>query len=286
MSFANYIYQQQESFRASESRDTTLVNSSDSSVIDSLTPDTAYNLNALEKIPHRKVELVQKKDTITTNQVLFDPTLRTNVNTTWPSLILTLATLLLAFTKAFGLTRFRQIYKSLFSYYSAYEVVREERVFFHRVNFSLFIIYLTTISLLIYYIASSNNSNSSTAYLFPTILFFVIASYLLKFTSNAVLGYLFSHEQMIPSYSYNVLLYNYLLGIVLIPSMALIYFSDFSSQAVLKYVIFPLIIIVLIIRFIRFFVIGISNNVSFLYIILYICTLEILPLVVLGKFFI
>lgn len=286
MSFVNYIYQQQEPFRASESRDTTLVNSSDSSAIDSLTTDTAYNLNALEKIPHRKVELVQKKDTITTNQVLFDPTLRANTNNTWPSLILTLATLLLAFTKAFGLTRFRQIYKSLFSYYSAYEVVREERVFFHRVNFSLFIIYLTTVSLLIYFIASSSYANSTTAYLFPIILFFVITSYLIKFTSNVVLGYIFSHEQMIPSYSYNVLLYNYLLGIVLIPSMALIYFSDFSSQMVLRYVIIPLIIIVLIIRFVRFFVIGISNNVSFLYIILYICTLEILPLVVLWKFFV
>ena len=141
-------------------------------------------------------------------------------------------------------------------------------------------------SLLTYYLVTTTNPSSVTPYLFPTILFFVITAYLLKFTSNAILGYLFSHEQMIPSYSYNVLLYNYLLGIVLIPSMALIYFSDFSSQAVLKYVILPLIVIVLIIRFLRFFVNGISNNVSFLYIILYICTLEILPLVVLGKFFI
>jgi len=285
MSFANYIYQQ-DTFRSTQNLNGNMLNPSDSGLVDSLTQDSIYNLNSLENIPHRKVDVIQKKDTVQEQRVLFEPTLKNTINTTWPTLVLTLAALLLAFTKAYGSTRFRQIYKSLFSYYSAYEVVREERVFFHRVNFSLFIIYLTTISLLIYYLATTTSPGSVTPYLFPTILFFVITAYLLKFTSNAILGYLFSHDQMVPSYSYNVLLYNYLLGIVLIPSMALIYFSDFSNQTLIQFVVLPLIIIVLIIRFIRFFVIGISNNVSFLYIILYICTLEILPLVVLGKFFI
>ncbi len=285
MSFANYIYQQQGSNGSSTSRDT-LVNLADSLVNDSINQSNFFEINALEKIPFRKVEKTHTKDTTSTKNVLFDPSIRINTNTTWPSLILTLATLLLAFTKAFGLTRFRQIYKSLFSLYAAHEITREERVFFHRVNFSLFIIYLTNISLLLYYLSSSFKQEPASPFLFPIILMIVISSYSLKFVSNAVFAHFFSHEQMVSSYTYNVLLYNYLLGIFLIPALALVYFSNINDITLLKFIILPLIIIVLTIRFIRFFTIGISNNISIVYIILYICTLEILPLVVLGKFFI
>lgn len=285
MSLVNYIYQQDTS-RFSENVNSSTLNPSDSLLIDSLTQDSAYTLNSLENIPHRKVDVIQKKDTVQEQQVLFEPTIKNSINSTWPTLILTLATLLLAFTKAYGSTRFRQIYKSLFSYYSAHEVTREERVFFHRVNFSLFTVYLTTVSLLIYYFFNTYREETNITYLFPIILLLVISAYAVKFLSNSILAYFFSQEQLIPYYYYNVLLYNYLLGIILIPFMALIYFSDFSSPTILNYVVLPSIIMVLIIRFIRFFVIGISNNISFLYIILYICTLEILPLVVLGKFFI
>lgn len=286
MSLVFNNYQQQIQLSNKISSDSVLTNLSDSNALDSVNHDSIYKLNALEKIPFRKVDKEQNIDANSTKQVLFEPTLRTNINTTWPSIVLTLATLLLAFTKAFGLTRFRQIYKSLFSFYAAHEITREERVFFHRVNFSLFIIYLTNISLLLYYLVNTYKPESDTSFLFPIILMGVVLAYLIKFVSNAILAYVFSHEQMTPSYSYNVLLYNYLFGVFLIPALALIYFSNINDLSLLKFIIVPLILIVLTIRFIRFFVIGISNNISILYIILYICTLEILPLVVLGKFFI
>jgi len=286
MSLVFNNYQQQVPLSNKISSDSALTNLSTSNALDSVNHDSIYKLNALEKIPFRKVETTQKIDSNSTKQVLFEPTLRTNINTTWPSIILTLATLLLAFTKAFGLTRFRQIYKSLFSFYAAHEITREERVFFHRVNFSLFIIYLSNISLLLHYLVNTYKPESETSFLFPIILMGVVLAYLIKFISNAILAYVFSHEQMTPSYSYNVLLYNYLFGVFLIPALALIYFSNINDLSLLKFIIVPLILIVLTIRFIRFFVIGISNNISILYIILYICTLEILPLVVLGKFFI
>lgn len=286
MSLVFNNYQQQVPLSNKISSDSALTNLSDSNALDSVSQDTIYKLNTLEKIPFRKVDKEQNIDANSTKQVLFEPTLRTNINTTWPSIVLTLATLLLAFTKAFGLTRFRQIYKSLFSFYAAHEITREERVFFHRVNFSLFIIYLTNISLLLYYLVNTYKPESDTSFLFPIILMGVVLAYLIKFVSNAILAYVFSHEQMTPSYSYNVLLYNYLFGVFLIPALALIYFSNINDLSLLKFIIVPLILIVLTIRFIRFFVIGISNNISILYIILYICTLEILPLVVLGKFFI
>lgn len=255
-------------------------------IADTIIQDSVvFELSNINKIPIRKA-VNQKTTTKESSKITFEPMLKYSNNSAWPSIILTTALLLLAFTKSFGTNRLRQIYKSLFSYYSANEVVREEKVFFHRVNFSLFLVYLFTISLLLYFVASYINPNNNSPLLYPAILGIVTVAYLIKFLFNSVLGYLFDCSQHVPSYTYNVLLYNYLLGIVLIPSLALIYFSDFQNFAILNYVILPIISIVLLIRFIRFFAIGISNNISYLYIILYICTLEILPLVVLGKFFI
>ena len=254
--------------------------------VDTLVQDSVvFELSNTNKIPIRKA-VKQKTTTKEPTKITFEPTLKHNNNSVWPSIVLTTALLLLAFTKAFGLNRFRQIYKSLFSYYSAHEVVREEKVFFHQVNFSLFLLYLFTISLLLYFVATYINPNNNSPFLYPTILGMITVAYLIKFLFNSILAYLFDCVQYIPSYTYNVLLYNYLLGVILIPSLALIYFSDFPNSQLLNFIILPLISIILLIRFVRFFAIGISNNVSYLYIILYICTLEILPLVVLGKFFI
>lgn len=255
-------------------------------VQDSVVQDSVvFELSNTNKIPIRKA-VKQKTTTKEPSKITFEPTLKYINNSTWPSIILTITLLLLAFTKAFGTNRIRQIYKSLFSYYSANEVVREEKVFFHQVNFSLFLVYLLTISLLLYFVTTAINSNNNYPFLYPSIFGLVALAYLIKFLFNSILAYLFDCAQYIPSYTYNVLLYNYLLGVILIPSLALIYFSDFSNNVMLNMVILPLICIVLLIRFIRFFAIGISNNFSYLYIFLYICTLEILPLVVLGKFFI
>lgn len=254
----------------------------DSVIIDT----TSFTLGNTSAIPIRKAETTKKKKTVSEHKIEFEPTIKPQADSFWPTVALTVALLLLAITKAFGSKRFSQIYKSIFSTYSAYEVVREEKVFFHRVNFSLFFVYIFSISLFFYFLTSLNTPNQVEPYLFPLILVVVFAAYMIKFGINSIVAFIMDQTQMIPYYSYNVLLYNYVLGIFLIPSLALIYFSDFHSLTVLKYVIIPLILIILLIRFIRFFAIGISNNISFLYIILYICTLEILPLVVLGKFFI
>ncbi len=246
----------------------------------------AFELGNTSKIPVRKVKVNTTKLLKQDQKISFQPTINVAVNTTWPSIILTISVLILAFIRAFGINRFNQIYKSLFSYYSANEVVRDEKVFFHRVNLGLFLIFLFTTSLLIYSVSIRYGRLDVGLLLFLQIVGLVILSYALKFLFNALLAIIFSQVEILPSYSYNLLLYNYLLGLLLIPAIALMYFSHIASHTILFYIIIPLILISLIIRFMRFFVMGISFKVSFLYIILYICTLEILPLVVLGKFFI
>jgi len=179
-------------------------------VADTVVRDSVvFELSNTNKIPIRKA-VKQKTTTKESSKITFEPTLKYINNSTWPSIILIISLLLLAFTKAFGTNRIRQIYKSLFSYYSANEVVREEKVFFHQVNFSLFLVYLLTISLLLYFIATAIYPNNNYPFLFPSILGLVLLAYLVKFLFNSILGYLFDCSQFIPSYTYNVLLYNYL----------------------------------------------------------------------------
>ena len=245
-----------------------------------------FELSNIKNIPTRKIE---KQSTSPINQhtkITFEPSLRIMPDKSWPSIVLIFTLLLLAFTKAFGSSRMRQIYKSVFSFYSAHEVVREEKVFFHQVNFILFLIFLLNISLLLYFVATLFNPLLNTLISYTIILGIVIITYSIKFLFAHVVAHFFEFSQQVPAYTYNVLLYNYILGVLLIPYLAFIYFSRFDNIMVLNFVVLPTIFIVLLIRFVRFFAIGISYNISLFYIILYICTLEILPLVVLGKFFI
>lgn len=256
-------------------------------IADSIKNDSLVNIwTSVENFPHRKSTVTDKSKGITSQTPLFTPEIKKDIHSEWPALVLTLVVLLLAFTRAFGLSRFNQIYKSMFSFYASQEVAREERVFFHRVNFSLMIIYIFNLSLLIFYFYMNAGGNFSIFVLFPFILLCVACSYFFKLLFGFLLAKIFSNEQIVPMYSYTVMLYNYFLGILLIPAIALLFFSNFEALIIIKAVVIPLVIIVLIFRFIRFFTLGIYNKISVLYIFLYICTLEILPLVVVGKFLI
>jgi hypothetical protein len=193
---------------------------------------------------------------------------------------------LLGFIKAFSSSRFNQIIKSIFSFHAAEEVVREEKVFFHRVNLSLFLLYTISILLLIVSILIFNFSTEISGGFYIKIALFIVVAYIVKFTSTLVVSAVFSRTDLSETYTYNTLIFNYLFGVVLLPCLAFIYFSNIPFEAILNYVIIPCFAFTFIFRIFRLFMIGIQNNFFVLYIILYICTLEILPLVVLSKFFI
>lgn len=220
---------------------------------------------------------------------LFNLTPITNSVDNWQVIVLVLTIALVGFTKAFNNSRFKQTMRGLFKYGVALEITREEKVFFHQSTILFTITHLLTTSLFIYQIKEFINGVSleiNNLWLFILIIGFVITTYFVKYIFAQILFFILDNRSLAAEYIFNVSLYNNLLGVILIPVLAATYFSSLPFSLILLYISAPLILLIFILRLIRLYFIGISKGISYFYIFLYICSLEILPLVVLLRIFI
>ncbi|PHQ62533.1 MAG: hypothetical protein COC08_00570 [Maribacter sp.] len=131
-----------------------------------------------------------------------------------------------------------------------------------------------------------NVSPTNNFLFFLLILGFLVIVYLIKYIFSQVLFFILNDINTASEYIFSVSLYNNLLGVVLIPILCVTYFSSLDFNIIFTYIASPLILLIFILRLIRLYLIGISKGISYFYIFLYICTLEILPLVVLFRIFI
>jgi hypothetical protein len=248
-----------------------------------------YGFKNKEHIPVRTYEtkpLVKNEPSV---KQLFQPNLKIHHVAAWQTLILVVALLLLGFAKAFSVNRFKQTYKSLFNYRTAQEICNEEKVFFHRVNVTLTINYLIITALFVYQLKEilnyiNHESTSLIFYLFIIGVLLVLNAAKLIFAQ--LISFIFDVSQLGSDYTFNVTLFNNLLGVLLIPVLSIMYFTSVDFSDILTYVAIPVLLLCFVLRLFRLIVIGISKGVSYFYIFVYICTLEILPLVVMIKIFI
>lgn len=255
---------------------------------DALIADTVYGIVNEETIPYRNVEVKNIPKTKTEIEILFNPTKKEVEVYSWQTMLLILGVFIVGFSKAFSNNRFKQSLKALFNYSVAQEITREEKVFFHRANLLLTINHIICVSLFIFYLNDiiHFSTNRTTVATFLFIPVFIIASYSFKYVFSKFLFFIFNDVSLSNEYIFNVSLYNHLLGVFLIPILGLCYFSGLSTVIILIYFALPVISISLVMRLFRLVIIGKSKGVSYFYIFLYICTLEILPLVALYRFFI
>jgi hypothetical protein len=119
-----------------------------------------------------------------------------------------------------------------------------------------------------------------------SILFFSAATgllYILKAWVWKVLGVIFMAQAFSNIYIYNMYLYNRNIGLMIFPMVAI---SPYVSENITTYLIYSIFIVFAfsyLFKLRRIFQIIHDQNVSFLYFILYLCTLEIIPLLILIK---
>lgn len=249
--------------------------------------DTVYGIENEELIPIRHTEIAPKKETPI--EVLYDPSPLKTGTESWQVIILVIAVLMLGIARAFSNNRYKLGLKALINYGVAQEITREEQVFFHRSNVLLSIAHTLTLSLFLYQIKRMVLNETSEPEGFNSFLVIVggiVIIYLVKYIFSKVLLFIFNDTASTSEYIFNISLYNNLLGVILIPILCVNYFTVFSFQPFLFYVVVPLGLLVFLFRLIRLFSIGRSRGVLYVYIFLYICTLEILPLVVLYRIFV
>ncbi len=249
--------------------------------------DTVFGITDEMSIPIRQAEV--KTVLAKPIEKLFDPEpIIINV-ANWQILVLLFSVLLFGFVKAFSNNRFNQGIKAVFNYTVSQEITREEKVFFHRSNIFFSILHLLVLSLFVFQLKDIIYSglidvNKISIYLL--ILMFFAGIYFVKYIFSRVLLFVFNDSSIAPEYIFNVSLYNNLLGAILIPVLSLAYFTSLPFQYILMYLAVPLMLIVFVLRLLRLLRIGQIKGVSYFYIFVYICSLEILPLVVLFRIFI
>lgn len=255
---------------------------------DTIALDTFYGIKNEGELPYRK-EIITKPQPKSTQETLYNPTKNKVIIDSWQTILLLIAFFLLGLTKAFANSRFKQSIRALINFGVAQEINREEKVFFHRGNILTTAIYLITSSLFIYHLKQVVNTtvlDEDNYFFYMLIIIAIFFIYGIKFLFSKILFFVFNESTLSSEYIFNVSLYNNLLGILLLPSLSIIYFTTISFHTAVLYLFIPSIAIVFLMRALRLFVIGNSKGISFLYIFLYICTLEILPLVVMYRIFI
>ncbi|PCJ24503.1 MAG: hypothetical protein COA97_09640 [Flavobacteriales bacterium] len=246
--------------------------------------DKLYGIENEGMIPVRNIEIkVSKESPI---EKLFNPTPIVIDIANWQVILLIVSVTLIGFTKAFSSSRFHQSIKALFNYNVAQEITREEKVFFHRSNLLFTLVHLFSTSLFLYHIKEVFNTTFSQInnfLFFLLIIVSLISIYSIKYIFSKLLFFVFDNSSIAIEYIFNVSLFNNLLGIILIPILCITYFSALEFNFVFIYIASPLLAFVFLFRTFRLCFIGITKGISYFYIFLYICTLEILPLVVLFR---
>lgn len=247
-----------------------------------------YGIKNLEAMPIRSSPNEHVK-IIPQIEQLFEPQVRAISVAGWQTILLVLAVILLGLAKAFSTRRFKETYKSLYNYRVAQAICDEEKVFFHRVNVLLTINYLLVMSLFVYQLKERLNyiNHETTSGLFFLIVFgFLFLLFIIKLLFAQLLSFIFNTTQLISDYVFTITLFNNLLGVLFILVLSIMYFTSLEFSSALTYFAIPIIAISFLFRLIRLTILGNLKSISYFYIFLYICSLEILPLIVLIKIFI
>lgn len=185
--------------------------------------------------------------------------------------------------------RLNQVIKAFYINRFASQLVREEVSVVNRVSILLSIIFLFSITIFIRqimdYYGWSQEQNEMLLFLF--ILASVIIVYTVKFITIKFFGFVFKTAKETDEYALTVLLYINSLGLFLLPIVVCIAFAENVPVEIFIKTGLCLLALFLFTRMVRGLIIGLNSiRVSKFYLFLYLCSLEILPLIVMVKIFI
>ncbi len=182
---------------------------------------------------------------------------------------------------------FSTLGNALMSYHLSLKLFEERNVLLQRVSIVLDFVYVIVFSVFLFqfieYLDYPNaRMKGINLYL---VLFNVVMLYVLFRTFILrMIGSLFLARPLFAEYIHNTLVVNKGLGIALFPVVILIQYLPYKILPVILVLGFVVVAAAFILKTMRSYQIIIRRNVLFLYLILYLCTLEILPLLLGFKF--
>jgi len=218
--------------------------------------------------------------------MILQPLVPAEINNNWIFWILLTGFAILTMTRYYHAKRLKLFGSAIFKRAAALQLIRESPVYSHRSFFPLLSIYIISVTLLIQQMVEVSSPGSGDDIIsllgFAQFLGIYIAFSLLKMLTIWLVSITFKNVETAREYIQNILIYNLVLGILLLPVLLLIVYT---YHELFLYLAGGLALIIMGLRFIRGIAIGLSDSkFSLFHLFLYLCTLEILPLAFAAKF--
>lgn len=208
----------------------------------------------------------------------------------WVMVLIAFSVMILGYLFSAFNTRFIAFIKTSLTIRFVNQLSREEYSLSHPTSIFLSVNFFITTSMYILQLISSKKiflsfiDFSFTSYLL--IVGFVFTVYLVKISVLKILGYVFDKVVLVNEYVFIIFLINQLIGIGFIPVIIFIAYGEQSFQNIFIYAGFTLFVLAFLIKVGRGAITIFSGReMSVFYLFLYICTLEILPLLIGIKLF-
>lgn len=217
-----------------------------------------------------------------------EPTLRISpyLQDDWMLLVLLVVAVTIAAIKYTYPRRLQRLLQSLFRVRMLQQLMREEMVMTHHSAIALFVSFSFTSALLLYFAAVQFNWPLLTFFgpwFYPALVAGVMALYLFKVILIRAIRAVFLADGGMWEYLNYSFVMNAVIGIAWLPIAILVMVSTGDLPAIFLWVAAAVFSISWLIRIAKGIQFAIQHHVLPVYIFLYLCTLEILPLAVIAK---
>ena len=240
-------------------------------------PEFNYQKDLVRPLPYDSLHTVLKGV-----EVVFPGKKMTRTNPDWLVGLIVLLFLLFASVKLIFSKYLSQLVQSTINYSTFTRLLRERYFNFFHASFRLDIIFNMTLALVGYQFLSLYKINLGFSKSYSVYLGFlgiVIGYFTCKRILYFLIGILTESKQEVQEYLFSITVFNRVLGLFLLPVSAAIAFIPMAQPKILLFVNLMIIVIFYIMSLIRGAKIFLKKQFSISYLILYLCTLEFLPLI-------
>jgi hypothetical protein len=216
------------------------------------------------------------------------PVPRSNISPDWFFPVILIVLIIYTWLRVFYGKFFTLMVHAFINKNISNQVIRDENIYVQRISVFLSIVFNLNVALLLYLTSVYFNWNMAGIGIgfsrFAFFLLLVSVAYALKFLILKICGWLFEQEREMATYVFNIFLINNILGMIFFPIILLLAYNESISFSALSGFAFILLLAGFSWRIFRGIQIGIgTGSYSLLYLFLYLCTLEIAPLMVLIR---
>jgi len=228
-----------------------------------------------------KGEIVTPVSFVTTKPDNIQYKIRSLTTIDWFLGIFLMIAVLFIWIRLFYSKFFTTLGNALISFQISAKMFREKNVLLHRVSIVLDFVYMLIISIFLFELSMhfrivSPDTNRFNLYLI--FLNFIILYTLLRIFILRLTGFLFMVQPLFSEYLHNTFVINKGMGIALFPVIIMAHYLPFRMMTLVLITGLIIFISAFIFKSIRAYQIIIRKDVLMFYLILYLCTLEILPL--------